>query len=178
MALTTIIHECDLCVVGGGLAGMCAALAAARGGSRVVIMQDRPMFGGNASSEIRMWVCGSDGGDNRETGIIEEIQLESLRRNPDKNYIGVDIKGARLWRGAKTATEEGLCNVAFLRTRIEFITAFFGPGEVSEIWLTFSDPQLRASENKRLSSAMFLERYRHFLRPGPRDQRQGKTGRV
>ena len=86
MALTTIIHECDLCVVGGGLAGMCAALAAARGGSRVVIMQDRPMFGGNASSEIRMWVCGSDGGDNRETGIIEEIQLESLYRNPDKNY--------------------------------------------------------------------------------------------
>lgn len=86
MALTTIVHECDLCVVGGGLAGMCAALAAARGGSRVVIMQDRPMFGGNASSEIRMWVCGSDGGDNRETGIIEEIQLESLRCNPYKNY--------------------------------------------------------------------------------------------
>ena len=86
MALTTIVHECDLCVVGGGLAGMCAAIAAARGGSRVVIMQDRPVFGGNASSEIRMWVCGSDGGDNRETGIIEEIQLESLYANPDKNY--------------------------------------------------------------------------------------------
>ena len=58
--------------------------------------------------------------------------------------------------------------MAFLRTRIEFITAFFGPGEVSEIWLTFSDPQLRASENKRLSSAMFLERYRTFLKPGGR----------
>ena len=61
----TIVHECDFCVVGGGLAGMCAAIAAARGGSSVVIMQDRPVFGGNASSEIRMWICGSDGGDNR-----------------------------------------------------------------------------------------------------------------
>ena len=97
-----------------------------------------------------------------------EYTLELARRNPDKNYIGVDIKGARLWRGAKTATEEGLSNVAFLRTRIEFINAFFAPGEVSEIWLTFSDPQLRASENKRLSSAMFLERYRRFLKPGGR----------
>ncbi|MBQ2277563.1 MAG: FAD-dependent oxidoreductase, partial [Clostridia bacterium] len=84
--LETILHTCDLCVVGGGLAGMCAAIAAARGGSKVVIMQDRPMFGGNASSEIRMWVCGSDGENNRETGIIEEIQLESLYRNPDKIY--------------------------------------------------------------------------------------------
>ncbi len=84
--LETIFHKCDLCVVGGGLAGMCAAIAAARGGSKVVIMQDRPMFGGNASSEIRMWVCGSDGSMNRETGIIEEIQLEALYRNPDKIY--------------------------------------------------------------------------------------------
>lgn len=82
----TILHECDFFVVGGGLAGMCAAIAAARGGSRVVIMQDRPMFGGNASSEIRMWVCGSQGDNNRETGLIEEIQLEALYRNPDKLY--------------------------------------------------------------------------------------------
>ena len=87
-------------------------------------------------------------------------------RNPGINYIGVDIKGARLWKGAKYATENALPNVAFLRTRIEFIDAFFGPGEVSEIWLTFSDPQLRGSENARLSSPLFLERYRHFLKPG------------
>ncbi|MBR3563073.1 MAG: tRNA (guanosine(46)-N7)-methyltransferase TrmB [Bacteroidales bacterium] len=113
------------------------------------------MFGGHEGPIVLELGCGKG-----------EYTLELARRNPDKNYIGVDIKGARLWRGAKTATEEGLCNVAFLRTRIEFITAFFGPDEVSEIWLTFSDPQLRASENKRLSSAMFLERYRHFLRPG------------
>ena len=111
------------------------------------------MFGGHEGDIILELGCGKG-----------EYTLELARRNPDKNYIGVDIKGARLWRGAKTATQEGLRNVAFLRTRIEFITAFFAPGEVSQIWLTFSDPQLRASENKRLSSAMFLERYRSFLR--------------
>ena len=84
---------------------------------------------------------------------------------PERNYIGVDIKGARLWKGAKYATLNNLSNVAFLRTRIEFITAFFAPGEVSEIWLTFSDPQPR-SENSRLTSPLFLERYRSFLAPG------------
>ena len=94
-----------------------------------------------------------------------EYTIDLSKRIPQRNYIGVDIKGARLWRGAKTATEEGLVNVAFLRTRIEFIEAFFGPGEVSEIWLTFSDPQLK-SENSRLTSPLFLERYRRFLKPG------------
>ena len=94
-----------------------------------------------------------------------EYTIDLSRRVPERNYIGVDIKGARLWRGAKTATEEILPNVAFLRTRIEFIEAFFGPGEVSEIWLTFSDPQLK-SENSRLTSPLFLERYRKFLKPG------------
>ena len=94
-----------------------------------------------------------------------EYTIDLSKRIPERNYIGVDIKGARLWKGAKTATEEKLPNVAFLRTRIEFIEAFFGPGEVSEIWLTFSDPQLK-SENSRLTSPLFLERYRKFLRPG------------
>ena len=94
-----------------------------------------------------------------------EYTLELARRNPDRNYVGVDIKGARLWRGAKTATQEGLPNVRFLRTRIEFITAYFAPGEVSEIWLTFSDPQPK-SENNRLTSPGFLERYRKMLMPG------------
>ena len=89
-------------------------------------------------------------------------------RHPEMNFIGVDIKGARLWKGAKFATEQALPNVAFLRTRIEFIGAFFGPEEVAEIWLTFSDPQLRGSENSRLSSPLFLERYRRFLAPGGR----------
>lgn len=94
-----------------------------------------------------------------------EYTIDLAQRNPQFNYIGVDIKGARLWKGAKYATEHSLGNVAFLRTRIEFITAFFAPGEVSEIWLTFSDPQMK-SENSRLSSPLFLDRYRSFLRPG------------
>ena len=84
--LKKVEHRADFCVVGGGLAGMCAAIAAARGGSRVVLIQDRPVLGGNASSEIRMWICGADGSNNRETGIIEEIRLASLYYNPDKNY--------------------------------------------------------------------------------------------
>ncbi len=79
-------HECDLCIVGGGLSGMCAAIAAARHGISVVIMQDRPLFGGNASSEIRMWVSGAGGANCRETGIIEEIMLENLYRNPERSY--------------------------------------------------------------------------------------------
>ena len=95
-----------------------------------------------------------------------EYTIALAEKHPEINYIGVDIKGARLWKGAKYATENALTNVAFLRTRIEFIEAFFGPGEVSEIWLTFSDPQLRGSENSRLSSPLFLERYRKFLKPG------------
>ncbi len=94
-----------------------------------------------------------------------EYTVALAERDPERNYIGVDIKGARLWKGAKYATEHGLPNVAFLRTRVEFISAFFAPGEVSEVWLTFSDPQYR-SENSRLCSPLFLERYRNFLRPG------------
>ncbi len=94
-----------------------------------------------------------------------EYTIDLARRYPDKCFIGVDIKGARLWKGAKTATEQKIPNVAFLRTRIEFITAFFAPGEVSEIWLTFSDPQMK-SENSRLTSPLFLERYRKMLVPG------------
>ena len=94
-----------------------------------------------------------------------EYTIDLAERDPSCNYIGVDIKGARLWKGAKYATQNNLGNVAFLRTRIEFITAYFAPGEVSEIWLTFSDPQFR-SENSRLTSPLFLERYRSFLKPG------------
>ena len=81
-----IKHEVDFCVIGGGLSGMCAALAAARRGLKVLLMQDRPVLGGNASSEIRMWVCGARGKNNRETGIVEEISLENLYRNPLGNY--------------------------------------------------------------------------------------------
>ena len=84
--LKNIVHECDFCVVGGGLAGMCAAIAAARHGLRVVLMHDRPMFGGNTSSEVRMWVSGAHGSDNRETGILEELCLENYYRNPYRTF--------------------------------------------------------------------------------------------
>ena len=84
--LETRTLSADLCVVGGGMAGICAAIAAARNGASVVLMQERPVLGGNASSEIRMWVCGAHGENNRETGIVEEIALENLRRNPTKNF--------------------------------------------------------------------------------------------
>jgi hypothetical protein len=79
-------HQVDLCVVGGGLSGLCAAISAARHGARVLLMQDRPVLGGNASSEIRMWICGAHGANNRETGIVEEIELENRYRNPLRNY--------------------------------------------------------------------------------------------
>lgn len=93
-----------------------------------------------------------------------EYTVGLARLFPEKNFIGVDIKGARMWTGATESLREGLPNVAFLRTRIEFIDHFFAPGEVAEIWLTFSDPQMK-KVTKRLTSTYFLARYRKFLRP-------------
>ena len=86
MALNCVTLDASFCVVGGGLAGLCAAVAAARHGTKTVLMQERPMLGGNASSEIRMWVCGAQGENNRETGLIEELQLSNLHYNPYKIY--------------------------------------------------------------------------------------------
>ena len=85
--------------------------------------------------------------------------------HPDRNDIGFDIKGARLWRGAKTATEENMTNVAFVRTRIELINRFFDKDEVSEIWITFPDPQPK-KPLKRLTSERFLDYYKQFLKEG------------
>lgn len=85
-AFKTIQHKVEICVVGGGLAGLAAAVSAARHGRKVALIQDRPMLGGNASSEVRMWVCGAHGDNNREGGIIEELQLNNYYRNPYKNY--------------------------------------------------------------------------------------------
>ena len=86
---------------------------------------------------------------------------------PDRNFIGVDIKGARMWTGAKMSFEGGMKSVAFLRTNIELIDRFFASGEVSEIWLTFPDPQMKKT-TKRLTSTYFMERYRRILKPGGR----------
>ena len=91
-----------------------------------------------------------------------EYTIALAGKFPEKNFIGVDIKGARLWRGAKYATEHNMPNVAFLRTRIEFIESLFAAGEVAEIWITFADPQEK-KPRKRLTSPMFLSRYAKFL---------------
>lgn len=94
-----------------------------------------------------------------------EYAVELARMHPEKNFIGVDIKGARMWTGATQALNDGLKNVAFLRTNIEIIDRFFAPDEVSEIWLTFSDPQMK-NPRKRLTSTYFMNRYRRFLTDG------------
>ena len=94
-----------------------------------------------------------------------EYTVELAKLYPDMNFIGVDIKGARMWTGATQALQEGLKNVAFLRTNIEIIERFFAPDEVHEIWLTFSDPQMK-NPRKRLTSTWFMERYRKFLVDG------------
>lgn len=94
-----------------------------------------------------------------------EYTVELARLYPDVNFIGVDIKGARMWTGATLALNDGLKNVAFLRTNIEIIDRFFAHNEVNEIWLTFSDPQMK-NPRKRLTSTYFMERYRRFLVDG------------
>lgn len=81
-----VLHQTDICIIGGGLSGLIAAVSAARHGAKVVLMHDRPVLGGNASSEVRMWVRGAAGLENRETGIIQEIELENIYRNPTMNY--------------------------------------------------------------------------------------------
>lgn len=94
-----------------------------------------------------------------------EYTVGLAARFPGKNFIGIDIKGARMWRGAKTSNELSLPNVAFLRTRIEFINSFFDDNEAEEIWITFPDPHPGGkNSNKRLTSPLFLNRYRLFLK--------------
>jgi len=89
------------------------------------------------------------------------------RLYPQRNFIGIDIKGNRIWRGAKTALDEGLPNIAFIRSHIDKITDYFTPGEVSEIWITFPDPQLRGSRaKKRLTHPRFLRLYKQVLKDG------------
>ncbi|MDT0647000.1 tRNA (guanosine(46)-N7)-methyltransferase TrmB [Zunongwangia sp. F260] len=94
-----------------------------------------------------------------------EYSVGLAQQNPDANFIGIDIKGARFWRGAKTALEENLQNVAFLRTQIELITHVFAENEVSEIWITFPDPQIKYKRTKhRLTNSEFLQKYKQILK--------------
>ena len=95
-----------------------------------------------------------------------EYSVALAQKYPDKNFIGIDIKGARFWRGAKTAIEENIPNVAFLRTQIELIDHAFAENEVDEIWITFPDPQIKYKRTKhRMTNATFLERYKQILKP-------------
>jgi tRNA (guanine-N7-)-methyltransferase len=94
-----------------------------------------------------------------------EYTVALARKYPEKNFIGIDIKGARLWRGCKTVAEENLKNVAFIRSHANNLPNLFAPGEVSEIWITFPDPQPK-HEKKRLTSPGIIERYRKVLVPG------------
>lgn len=96
-----------------------------------------------------------------------EYTVGLAQHDPNKNFIGIDIKGARLWRGAKTALEENLENVAFLRTHIELIDELFAENEVSEIWITFPDPQIKFKRTKhRMTNQDFLRKYKKILSPG------------
>ncbi len=95
-----------------------------------------------------------------------EYTIALAKKNPDINYIGIDIKGARFWRGAKTALEENLANVVFLRSQIELIDLLFAKHEVSEIWITFPDPQIKYTRTKhRLTNTDFLKKYHTILKP-------------
>ena len=95
-----------------------------------------------------------------------EYSVGLAERFPEKNFVGIDIKGARFWRGAKTAVESGMNNVAFVRTQIELINHIFAENEISEIWITFPDPQIKYKRTKhRMTNAEFLERYKKILKP-------------
>jgi tRNA (guanine-N7-)-methyltransferase len=94
-----------------------------------------------------------------------EYSLALAKRYPEKNFLGIDLKGARIWSGAKQAKEKGIENVAFLRAPIELIENVFAPGEVDEIWITFPDPQIKFRRTKhRLTNPSFLSRYRNILK--------------
>ncbi|GMN09859.1 tRNA (guanosine(46)-N7)-methyltransferase TrmB [Croceitalea sp. MTPC9] len=96
-----------------------------------------------------------------------EYTVGLAKLNSGKNYIGIDIKGARFWRGAKTALEENLDNVAFVRTQIELVDELFSKDEVSEIWITFPDPQIKYKRTKhRMTNEVFLNKYQKVLKPG------------
>jgi tRNA (guanine-N7-)-methyltransferase len=96
-----------------------------------------------------------------------EYTVGLAKRNPDCNHLGIDIKGARFWRGAKTALEDDMPNVGFLRTQIELVDQVFAPGEVDEIWITFPDPQIKWKRTKhRMTNPEFLDKYKRILSPG------------
>lgn len=136
--------------------------------SHVFQVPSRVLLSGDGFKLKGKWNEGFFGNENPivlELGCGKgEYTVELAQKFPDKNYIGVDIKGARIWTGAKQALEKGLKNVAFIRTDIEMIHHFFAENEVSEIWLTFPDPQMKKT-TKRLTATNFIQIYLNFLKP-------------
>lgn len=136
--------------------------------SHVFQVPSRVLLSGDGFKLKGKWNEGFFGNENPivlELGCGKgEYTVELAQKFPDKNYIGVDIKGARIWTGAKQALEKGLNNVAFIRTDIEMIHHFFAENEVSEIWLTFPDPQMKKT-TKRLTATNFIQIYLNFLKP-------------
>jgi len=133
-----------------------------------------PQLIGVGHEEVELKGCWNTKHFQRDAPLVVELAcgrgeytVALARLQAEKNFIGVDVKGARIYKGAKIAQEEGLKNAAFLRTRIEVIEHFFEPGELDEIWITFPDPFLRKSKaRRRLTSSFFLEKYRRLLKDG------------
>ena len=124
----------------------------------------QPPYEKKMAGRWRELFCGNDHPIVLELGCGRgEYTVGLAKKYPEKNFIGVDIKGARMWAGAKQAVQEGLRNVAFLRTNIEFIPTFFAAYEVDEIWITFCDPQMKKA-TKRLTSTWFMQRYQQIIR--------------
>lgn len=134
-------HDADVCVVGGGMAGICAALAAARAGARTVLIQDRSMLGGNASSEIRMWICGAHGPDYKEGGILEELQLANILHNPGLQYSlwdAVLYDAVRRCDGLQTILSCTVCGVAMDQGRLQSVRAWH---LTRQCWITVTAQQ-------------------------------------
>lgn len=133
-----------------------------------------PQLIGAGHKEVELKGCWNEKHFQREAPLVVELAcgrgeytVALARMQTDKNFIGVDVKGARIYKGARIAQAEELHNAAFLRTRIEVIEHFFEPGELDEIWITFPDPFLRKSKaRRRLTSSFFLEKYRRLLKNG------------
>lgn len=133
-------HEVDFCVVGGGMSGLCAAVAAARHGAKVALIQDRPMLGGNASSEVRMWISGAHGKSNRETGILEEIELDNIRRNGSLSWSVWDAilyEKVRYTEGIELFLNCSVNQAEMDGDRIVSVTAW---QTTAETWHTISAP--------------------------------------
>lgn len=127
-----LTHDVDFCVVGGGMAGLIAAVAAARHGARVALVQDRPVLGGNASSEVRMWICGAHGANKRETGILEEIELDNIRRNSAASYAVWDAilyEKARYQPNLELFLNCSVCQAELRGDRIVSVTGWQGTAE-------------------------------------------------